>query len=48
MKGEPVNIVNIERKIKEEFDDVKEKINQVDYDQAKSSLKKNQKISSPS
>jgi len=43
MKGEPVNIVNIKRKIKEEFDDVKEKINQVDYDQAKSSLKKKSK-----
>ena len=43
MKGEPVNIANIERKIKEGFDNVSEKIKNVDYDEAKSSLKKKSK-----
>lgn len=43
MKGKPVNIVNIERKIKEEFENVSERIKNVDYDEAKSSLKKKSK-----
>lgn len=43
MKGEPVNIANIERKIKEEFEEVTERIKNVDYDEAKSSLKKKSK-----
>ena len=32
MKGEPVNISNIEKKIKESFDDVSEKVKNVDYE----------------
>ncbi len=32
MKGEPVNISNIERKVKEGFDDVAERVKNVDYD----------------
>ena len=32
MRGEPINISNIEKKVKEGFDDVAERINNVDYD----------------
>ncbi len=32
MKGEPVNISNIERKVKEGFEDVAERVKNVDYD----------------
>jgi hypothetical protein len=46
MKGEPVDIANIERKVKEGFEEVKEKISRVDYEKAKSTAKKNPKISS--
>ena len=40
MKGEPINIATIEKKIKEEFDDVSSKIKDIDYGEVKSSLKK--------
>ena len=43
MRGEPINISNIERKVKEGFDDVADKVKSVDYekmgDQVKSSSK---------
>ncbi len=32
MKGEPINISNIERKVKEGFDDVSERVSSVDYE----------------
>ena len=40
MKGEPVNISTIEKKIKEEFDEVSEKIKNADYSSMTSSVKK--------
>jgi phage shock protein PspC (stress-responsive transcriptional regulator) len=44
MRGEPINISNIEKKIKEEFDNVSEKFKNTDYhkmgDQVKSSAEK--------
>ena len=40
MKGEPVNIATIKKKIKEEFDDVTTKIKDLDYEKAGSTLKK--------
>ena len=40
MKGEPVNIATIEKKIREEFDEVSSKIKDIDYDEVKTSLKK--------
>ena len=43
MKGEPVNIATIKKKIKEEFDDVTTKINDLDYEKAGSTLKKKSK-----
>ncbi|MDG1968885.1 MAG: PspC domain-containing protein [Flavobacteriaceae bacterium] len=43
MKGEPVDIANIERKVKEGFEEVKEKISRVDYEKAKSTAKKKSK-----
>ena len=46
MKGEPVNIATIEKKIKEEFDEVSSKIKDIDYQEVKSSLKKNPRFSS--
>ena len=46
MKGEPVNIATIEKKIKEEFDKVSSKIKDIDYQEVKSSLKKNPRFSS--
>ncbi|UOB18054.1 PspC domain-containing protein [Abyssalbus ytuae] len=39
MKGQPVNISNIEKKIKESFDDVAERVKKVDYDKVKSNSK---------
>jgi len=43
MKGEPVNISTIEKKIKEEFEDVSSKIKDIDYDKASNSVKKKSK-----
>ncbi|MCM5662792.1 PspC domain-containing protein [Galbibacter mesophilus] len=43
MTGEPVNISNIEKKIKEGFDGVTEKVKSVDYDKMGASVKKNSK-----
>lgn len=40
MKGEPVNISTIEKKIKEEFDEVSEKIKNADYSSMTSTVKK--------
>lgn len=40
MKGEPVNIATIEKKIKEEFDEVSSKIKDIDYKKASNTLKK--------
>ncbi len=39
MMGEPVTISNIERKVREEFDSVSEKIKNVDYDQMGNQIK---------
>ena len=39
MTGEPVNISNIERKVKEGFDDVAEKVRSVDYDKVGNQVK---------
>ncbi len=39
MRGEPVNISNIERKVKEGIDDVAEKIKSVDYDKVGTRVK---------
>ena len=43
MKGEPVNIATIKKKIKEEFDDVTTKIKDLDYEKAGNTLKKKSK-----
>ncbi len=43
MKGEPVNITNIEKKIKESIDTVEEKVKNVDYDEIGEKVKKNSK-----
>ncbi|MEL4308739.1 PspC domain-containing protein [Joostella sp. CR20] len=43
MTGEPVNISNIEKKIKEGFDEVSEKVKNVDYEKVGQSVKKNSK-----
>lgn len=43
MAGDPVNISNIEKKIKESFDDVTEKVKNVNYDKMGASVKKNSK-----
>ena len=40
MKGEPVNIATIEKKIREEFEKVSSKIKDIDYEEVKTSLKK--------
>ncbi|MDG1653362.1 MAG: PspC domain-containing protein [Flavobacteriaceae bacterium] len=40
MKGKPVNISTIEKKNKEEFDEVSSKIKDIDYEKASNSLKK--------
>ncbi|NAS11560.1 PspC domain-containing protein [Poritiphilus flavus] len=39
MKGEPVNISNIERKVKEGFDDVADRVKNVDYDKVGNKVK---------
>ena len=39
MKGEPVNISNIERKVKEGFEDVTEKVKNVDYEKVGNKVK---------
>ena len=44
MKGEPVNVSNIKKKIREELDQVSEKVKDVDYENMGSQLKKNPKI----
>ena len=44
MKGDPINIATIEKKIKEEFDEVSSKIKDIDYQEVKSSLKKKSTI----
>lgn len=43
MAGDPVNISNIEKKIREGFEDVTEKVKSVDYDKMGASVKKNSK-----
>lgn len=43
MAGDPVNITNIEKKIREGFDDVTEKVKSVNYDKMGASVKKNSK-----
>lgn len=40
MRGEPVNISNIEKKVREEFDNVSQKIKNVDYDKYGNQIKK--------
>ena len=44
MKGKPVNISNIEKKIKEEFEEVSSKIKDIDYEKTTNSLKKSREI----
>lgn len=39
MRGEPINISNIERKVKEGFDDVAEKVKNVDYNEVGNQIK---------
>lgn len=39
MKGEPINISNIERKVKEGFDDVSERVKNVDYEKVGKKVK---------
>ena len=41
MKGEPVNISSIEKKVREEFNNVSEKIKNKDYDSLGNQLKSN-------
>ncbi len=43
MRGEPVNISNIERKVKEGFDDVADKVKNVDYDKVGNKVKSSSK-----
>lgn len=43
MKGEPVNISNIEKKIKENLETVEEKIKNIDYEKVGNKVKKNSK-----
>ncbi len=40
MRGEPVNISNIERKVKEGFDDVAERVKSVDYEEVGNRVKR--------
>lgn len=44
MKGKPINVSNIEKKIKEEFDEISSKIKDIDYEEAGNSLKKVKKF----
>ncbi|WP_067037428.1 PspC domain-containing protein [Allomuricauda sp. CP2A] len=43
MRGEPVNISNIERKVKEGFDDVADKVKNVDYEKVGNKVKSSSK-----
>ena len=43
MKGEPVNVGTIEKKIREEFNSLADKVKNVDYEQAGTTLKKKSK-----
>jgi phage shock protein PspC (stress-responsive transcriptional regulator) len=43
MRGEPVNISNIERKVKEGFDDVADRVKSVDYEQVGNKVKSGSK-----
>ena len=43
MTGEPINISNIERKVKEGFDDVADKVKNVDYEQVGNKVKSSSK-----
>jgi hypothetical protein len=43
MKGKPINVDTIQKKIKKEFDEVSSKIKDVDYQKTTESLKKNPK-----
>ncbi|MEM8506256.1 MAG: PspC domain-containing protein [Bacteroidota bacterium] len=43
MRGEPVNISNIERKVKEGFDDVADRVKSVDYEQVGNKVKSSSK-----
>ncbi|MEM1259952.1 MAG: PspC domain-containing protein [Bacteroidota bacterium] len=43
MRGEPINISNIERKVKEGFDDVADKVKNVDYEQVGNKVKSSSK-----
>ncbi|MEL6304508.1 MAG: PspC domain-containing protein, partial [Bacteroidota bacterium] len=43
MTGEPINISNIERKVKEGFDDVAEKVKNVDYEKVGTKVKSGSK-----
>ena len=43
MRGEPINISNIERKVKEGFDDVADKVKSVDYEQVGNKVKSGSK-----
>ncbi len=43
MTGEPINISNIERKVKEGFDDVADKVKSVDYEKVGSKVKSSSK-----
>lgn len=43
MRGEPVNISNIERKVKEGFDDVADKVKSVDYEKVGNKVKNGSK-----
>lgn len=43
MKGEPINVANIEKKIKAEFESVSDRFKEMDYESVQSSLKKKSK-----
>lgn len=43
MRGEPINITNIERKVKEGFDDVADKVKNVDYERVGNKVKSGSK-----
>lgn len=43
MRGEPINISNIERKVKEGFDDVADKVKNVDYEKVGNKVKSSSK-----
>ena len=40
MKGKPINIATIEKKIREEFEDVTERVKNVNYEEVGGYLKK--------